>query len=123
LSPTYPPLRERCGRGQSSPIAIDILSMSAAAACRISNPGTKESILLSSAAIESHMSEHQWTTNKSIAKQHRAPRAITHVGFSTWPDLARDAQRIRDVRAPPDGYLSACTDEDDGRVLRPESMN
>jgi glucose/arabinose dehydrogenase len=26
--------------------------------------------------------------------------------------------RIRDVRAPPDGYLYVCTDEDDGRVLR-----
>ncbi len=28
--------------------------------------------------------------------------------------------RIRDVRAPPDGYLYVCTDEDDGRVLRLE---
>src|SRR6202167_1778684 len=26
--------------------------------------------------------------------------------------------RLRDVRAPPDGYLYVCTDEDDGRVLR-----
>jgi aldose sugar dehydrogenase len=31
-------------------------------------------------------------------------------------------QRIRDVRAPPDGYLYVCTDEDDGRVLRLEPM-
>lgn len=28
--------------------------------------------------------------------------------------------RIRDVRAPADGYLYVCTDEDDGRVLRLE---
>jgi len=28
--------------------------------------------------------------------------------------------RIRDVRAPPDGYLYVCTDESDGRVLRLE---
>jgi aldose sugar dehydrogenase len=28
--------------------------------------------------------------------------------------------RIRDVRAPPDGYLYVCTDEADGRVLRIE---
>jgi len=28
--------------------------------------------------------------------------------------------RIRDVRAPPDGYIYVCTDEDDGRVLRIE---
>jgi glucose/arabinose dehydrogenase len=28
--------------------------------------------------------------------------------------------RIRDVRAPPDGYLYVCTDETDGRVLRLE---
>jgi glucose/arabinose dehydrogenase len=28
--------------------------------------------------------------------------------------------RIRDVRAPSDGYLYVCTDEDDGRVLRLE---
>jgi aldose sugar dehydrogenase len=28
--------------------------------------------------------------------------------------------RIRDVRAPPNGYLYVCTDEDDGRVLRLE---
>ena len=28
--------------------------------------------------------------------------------------------RIRDVRAPPDGYLYVCTDEDDGHVLRLE---
>lgn len=28
--------------------------------------------------------------------------------------------RIRDVRAPPDGYLYVCTDEADGRVLRLE---
>ena len=31
--------------------------------------------------------------------------------------------RIRDVRAPPDGYLYVCTDEDDGRVLRLEPAN
>jgi glucose/arabinose dehydrogenase len=31
--------------------------------------------------------------------------------------------RIRDVRAPPDGYLYACTDEADGRVLRLEPAN
>ena len=29
-------------------------------------------------------------------------------------------RRIRDVRAPPDGYLYVCTDEADGRVLRLE---
>ncbi len=28
--------------------------------------------------------------------------------------------RIRDVRAAPDGYLSVCTDEANGRVLRLE---
>jgi glucose/arabinose dehydrogenase len=31
--------------------------------------------------------------------------------------------RIRDVRAPADGYLYVCTDEDDGRVLRLEPQN
>jgi len=31
--------------------------------------------------------------------------------------------RIRDVRAPADGYLYVCTDEDDGRVLRLEPAN
>jgi aldose sugar dehydrogenase len=31
--------------------------------------------------------------------------------------------RIRDVRAPSDGYLYVCTDEDDGRVLRLEPAN
>jgi glucose/arabinose dehydrogenase len=31
--------------------------------------------------------------------------------------------RIRDVRAPPDGYIYVCTDEDDGRVLRLEPSN
>jgi aldose sugar dehydrogenase len=31
--------------------------------------------------------------------------------------------RIRDVRAPEDGYLYVCTDEDDGRVLRIEPRN
>jgi aldose sugar dehydrogenase len=31
--------------------------------------------------------------------------------------------RIRDVRAPADGYLYVCTDEDDGRVLRLEPSN
>jgi len=31
--------------------------------------------------------------------------------------------RIRDVRAPPDGYLYVCTDERDGRVLRLEPAN
>jgi aldose sugar dehydrogenase len=31
--------------------------------------------------------------------------------------------RIRDVRAPPDGYLYVCTDETDGRVVRLEPAN
>ena len=31
--------------------------------------------------------------------------------------------RIRDVRAPPDGYLYVCTDEPDGRVLRIEPVS
>ncbi len=31
--------------------------------------------------------------------------------------------RIRDVRAPADGYLYVCTDEDDGHVLRLEPAN
>jgi glucose/arabinose dehydrogenase len=31
--------------------------------------------------------------------------------------------RIRDVRAPADGYLYVCTDEDDGRVLRLEPQS
>jgi glucose/arabinose dehydrogenase len=31
--------------------------------------------------------------------------------------------RIRDVRAPADGYLYVCTDENDGRVLRLEPAN
>ena len=36
-------------------------------------------------------------------------------------ELLTDRQwRIRDVRAPPDGYLYVCTDEADGRVLRLE---
>jgi aldose sugar dehydrogenase len=34
--------------------------------------------------------------------------------------LNRLHYRIRDVRAPADGYLYVCTDEDDGRVLRIE---
>jgi glucose/arabinose dehydrogenase len=32
-------------------------------------------------------------------------------------------RRIRDVRAPSDGYLYVCTDDDDGRVLRLEPAN
>jgi glucose/arabinose dehydrogenase len=32
-------------------------------------------------------------------------------------------RRIRDVRAPADGYLYVCTDDDDGRVLRLEPSN